>query len=127
MQIYFGSVAQVSLGNAGVKDIYGNVLAGANNTFLKEQGKLARAIYMPWQNTEDKLYNTEGKWVTVTIPNFIYDFDGNKGLSYSGVNDFSAFNIFIVKGAYNDANVFPTGVDCNPIIKIDNIRVVPNK
>ena len=129
MQIYFGSVAQVSLGNAGVKDIYGNVLAGANNTFLKEQGKLARAIYMPWQKTEDKLYNTEGKWVTVTIPlaNFIYDFDGNKGLSYSGVNDFSAFNIFIVKGAYNDANVFPTGVDCNPIIKIDNIRVVPNK
>ena len=129
MQIYFGSVAQVSLGNAGVKDIYGNVLAGANNTFLKKQGKLARAIYMPWQNTEDKLYNTEGKWVTVTIPlaNFIYDFDGNKGLSYSGVNDFSAFNIFIVKGAYNDANVFPTGVDCNPIIKIDNIRVVPNK
>lgn len=129
MQIYFGSVAQVSLGNAGVKDIYGNVLAGANNTFLKEQGKLARAIYMPWQNTEDKLYNTEGKWVTVTIPlaNFIYDFDGNKGLSYSGVNDFSAFNIFIVKGAYNDANVFPTGVDCNPIIKIDNIRVAPNK
>lgn len=129
MQIYFGSVAQVSLGNAGVKDIYGNVLAGANKTFLKEQGKLARAIYMPWQNTEDKLYNTEGKWVTVTIPlaNFIYDFDGNKGLSYSGVNDFSAFNIFIVKGAYNDANVFPTGVDCNPIIKIDNIRVVPNK
>lgn len=129
MQIYFGSVAQVSLGNAGVKDIYGNVLAGANNTFLKEQGKLARAIYMPWQNTEDKLYNTEGKWVTVTIPlaNFIYDFDGNKGLSYSGVNDFSAFNIFIVKGAYNDANVLPMGVDCNPIIKIDNIRVVPNK
>lgn len=129
MQIYFGSVAQVSLGNAGVKDIYGNVLAGANNTFLKEQGKLARAIYMPWQNTEDKLYNTEGKWVTVTIPlaNFIYDFDGNKGLSYSGVNDFSAFNIFVVKGAYNDASVLPTGVDCNPIIKIDNIRVVPNK
>lgn len=129
MQIYFGSVAQVSLGNAGVKDIYGNVLAGANNTFLKEQGKLARAIYMPWQNTEDKLYNTEGKWVTVTIPlaDFVYDYDGNKGLSYSGVNDFSAFNIFVVKGAYKDASVLPTGVDCNPIIKIDNIRVVPNK
>lgn len=129
MQIYFGSVTQVTNGAAGVKDIYGNVLAGANNTFFKEQGKQARALYMPWQNTEDKLYNTEGKWVTVTIPlaNFIYDFDGNKGLSYSGVNDFSAFNIFVVKGAYNKASVLPTGVDCNPIIKIDNIRVVPNK
>ena len=129
MQIYFGSVSQVSNGAAGVKDIYGNVLAGANNTFFHEQGKLARALYMPWQNTEDKLYNTEDKWVTVTIPlaNFVYDYDGNKGLSYSGVNDFSAFNIFVVKGAYNDASVLPTGVDCNPIIKIDNIRVVPNK
>lgn len=129
MQIYFGSTSQVSTGNAGVSDIYGNVLAGCNNTFFHEQGKLARALYMPWQNTEDKLYNTEGKWITVTIPlsDFVYDYDGNKGLSYSGVNDFSAFNIFIVKGAYNDATVLPTGVECNPIIKIDNIRVVPNK
>ena len=129
MQIYFGSVTQVSNGAAGTKDIYGNVLAGANNTFFHDQGKLARALYMPWQNTEDKLYNTEGKWVTVTIPlaDFVYDYDGNKGLSYSGVNDFSAFNIFVIKGSYNDANVLPTGVDCNPIIKIDNIRVVPNK
>lgn len=129
MQIYFGSVSQVSNGGAGVQDIYGNVLAGANNTFFHEQGKLARALYMPWQNTDDKTYNTEGKWVTVTIPlaDFVYDYDGNKGLSYTGVNDFSAFNIFIVKGAYNDASVLPMGVDCNPIIKIDNIRVVPNK
>ena len=129
MQIYFGSVTQVSNGAAGTKDIYGNVLAGANNTFFHNQGKLARALYMPWQNTEDKLYNTDGKWVTVTIPlsDFVYDYDGNKGLSYSGVNDFSAFNIFVIKGSYNDANVLPTGVDCNPIIKIDNIRVVPNK
>lgn len=129
MQIYFGSVSQVSNGAAGVQDIYGNVLAGANNTFFHDKGKLARALYMPWQNTEDKLYNTEDKWVTVTIPlaDFVYDYDGNKGLSYSGVNDFSAFNIFVVKGAYNKASVLPTGVDCNPIIKIDNIRVVPNK
>ena len=129
MQIYFGSVSQVSNGAAGVQDIYGNVLAGANNTFFHDQGKLARALYMPWQNTDDKTYNTEDKWVTVTIPlaDFVYDYDGNKGLSYTGVNDFSAFNIFVVKGAYNDASVLPTGVDCNPIIKIDNIRVVPNK
>ena len=129
MQIYFGSVSQISNGAAGVQDIYGNVLAGANNTFFHDQGKLARALYMPWQNTDDKTYNTEDKWVTVTIPlaDFVYDYDGNKGLSYTGVNDFSAFNIFVVKGAYNDASVLPTGVDCNPIIKIDNIRVVPNK
>lgn len=129
MQIYFGSATQVSCTSAGVQDIYGNTLAGGNNNFLHEQGSLARALYMPWQNTDDKLYNTEGKWVTVTIPltDFVYDYDGNKGLSYKSVNDFDAFNIFIVKGSYNDANVLPTGVKCHPIIKIDNIRVVPNK
>lgn len=55
---------------------------------------------MPWQNNDDKLYHTDGKWVTVTLPlaNFVYDYDGNKGLKYSGVGDFDAFNIFIVKG-----------------------------
>ena len=129
MQIYFGSSSLVSNSAAGVKDIYGNTLAGGNNTFFHEQGQLARALYMPWQNNEDKLYHTDGKWVTVTLPlaNFVYDYDGNKGLKYSGVGDFDAFNIFIIKGAYNDASVLPTGVKCHPIIKIDNIRVVPNK
>ena len=66
MQIYFGSVSQVSLGNAGVQDIYGNVLGGANNTFFHNQGKLARALYMPLQNTYDKTDNNEDKRITVT-------------------------------------------------------------
>lgn len=130
MQIYFGSVTMVSNGNAGTKDIYGNSLGGSNNNFFREQGKLSRAIYMPWKDTEDLLYHTDGQWMTVTIPltDFIYDWDGNKITStLLSPSDFGAFNIFIVKGGYNDKSVFPEGVDCNPFIKIDNIRVVPNK
>jgi hypothetical protein len=76
------------------------------------------------------LYNTGGKWVTVTIPikDFTWDWDGSSMSStYLSANDFGAFCIFIVKGGYNDKSVFPEGVDCNPLIKIDNIRVVPNK
>ena len=130
MQIYFGSVTMVSNGNAGTKDIYGNVLGGANNTFFHEQGKLSRALYMPWKDTDDLLYHTGGQWTTVTIPltDFVYDWDGNKITStLLSPADFGAFNIFIVRGGYNDKSVLPEGVDCTPYIKIDNIRVVPNK
>ena len=130
MQIFFGDVTQISQGNAGVKDIYGNVLGGCNNTFFHTQGTLPRGLYMPWKDNDDKLYHTNGMWTTVTMPlsDFIYDFDGNK-LSNGFVSpaDFGSFNIFVIKGAYNDKTALPEGVDCNPIIKIDNIRVVPNK
>ena len=130
MQIYFGSPAQISNGNAGVKDIYGNTLGGCNNTFFHEQGKLSRGLYMPWKDEDDLTYDTNGQWTTVTIPfsEFIYDYDGNKITStLSSPNDFGSFNIFVIKGGYNDKSVLPEGVDCNPYIKIDNIRVVPNK
>ena len=130
MQIYFGSVTQVSNGAAGAKDIYGNTLAGANNTFFHEQGKLNRALYMPWKDTEDKLYHTDGKWVTVTIPliDFTMDYDGNKiDKFFTSTADFGCFNIFIIRGGYDDKSALPTGVACTPFIKIDNIRVVPNK
>ena len=53
IQIYFGAVTQISNGNdkEKVKDIYGNVLAGCNNTFFRQQGILPRALYMPWKFT----------------------------------------------------------------------------
>ena len=130
MQIYFGSVQQITNGAAGVKDIYGNTLGGANNTFFHEQGKLNRALYMPWKDTDDKLYHTDGKWTTVTIPfsDFTMDYDGNKiDVFFTSVADFGSFNIFIIRGGYDDKSALPVGVACNPIIKIDNIRVVPNK
>lgn len=130
MQIYFGTVSMVTNGNAGVSDIYGNTLGGANNTFFHEPGTLPRALYMPWKDEDNLLYHTGGKWVTVTIPikDFNWDYDGSKmGSGYTNVNDFAAFNIFMVRGGYDDKSSLPTGVECYPYIKIDNIRVVPNK
>ena len=130
IQIYFGAVTQISQGNAGVKDIYGNELGGCNNEFFRQQGKLPRALYMPWKDTEDLLYHTDGQWTTVTIPltDFIYDFDGSKlSNGFVSAADFGSFNMFVIKGTYNDKTVLPMGVACNPVLKIDNIRVVPNK
>ena len=85
---------------------------------------------MPWQATDDLLYHTSGKWLTVTMPlsEFVWDYDGNKlSTGLTSEADFGSFNIFVIKGAYNDKSALPEGVDCDPIIKIDNIRVVPNK
>jgi hypothetical protein len=48
-------------------------------------------------------------------------------LFFTSVADFGSFNIFVIRGSYDDKSALPVGVACNPIIKIDNIRVVPNK
>lgn len=101
----------------------------ANNTFFHAGDGWGRALYMPWNN-DDLSYSTDGKWVTVTIPlaDFNLDWDGNKCTNtFSSVQDFASLTIFMVKGAYNDKSVIPDGVECTPIVKIDNIRVVPNK
>lgn len=129
IQIYFGNVTQIT-GAGGGEDIYGNVTAGANNVFFHEQGKLSRALYMPWKDNEDLLYDTGGKWLTVTIPfsDFVWDWDGNKiSSTLLSPADFGSFNMFVVKGGYNDKSALPQGVACTPIIKIDNIRVISNK
>ena len=130
MQIFFGPVTDITQGNAGVKDIYGNELGGCNNEFFRRQGMLPRGLYMPWKDNDDLLYDTDGQWTTVTIPlaDFLYDFDGSKLSSgFSSPADFGSFNIFVIKGTYNDKSALPQGVDCNPVLKLDNIRVVPNK
>lgn len=101
----------------------------ANNTFFHEQGKISRALYMPWNN-DDKSFDTKGKWITVTIPfsDFNKDYDGNAlNSTFTSVEDFAGLTLFVVKGAYNDKSVIPDGKDGHPIIRIDNIRVVPIK
>ena len=116
MQIIFAGTDKVTLFNA-------------NNNFFHVQGELSRALYMPW-NSNGGSYDTGDKWVTVTVPftEFGYDWDGNKLAStFKSVQDFASLTIFVVNGSYNDKTVIPSGTDCTPIIKIDNIRVVSNK
>lgn len=116
MQIIFSNTSAVTLFNA-------------NNEFFHKQGTLSRAIYMPWNN-DNLSYDTGDKWVTVTIPftDFAYDFDGNAlSSTFTSTEDFAGLTIFVVKGSYNDKSVLPDGKDGHPIIRIDNIRVVPNE
>ena len=78
-------------------------------------------MYRPWTTTGS--YDTGDKWVTVTIPltNFNLDRTGAATTSVPKLpSDFASLTMFVVGGGVN-------GTECKPFIKMDNIRVVPNK
>ncbi|MBP5499083.1 MAG: hypothetical protein J6Y05_00105 [Bacteroidales bacterium] len=122
MQIIFSGVDLVSMGNAGIKDIYGNTLGGSNNTYFHDDAiSLPRALYRPW--TSSGSFDTADKWITVTLPiasQFIYFWDGSAASGSLNAESFANLELFVSAGGV-------VGTDCTPIMKIDNIRVVPNK
>lgn len=119
MQIIVGGVEKITNGAAGVKDIDGKTLAGANNTYFHND-ELPRGIYRPWEATGS--FDTADEWITVTIPisEFKYGFSGAAATGTLTADDFTSLTIFVVSGGIK-------GTECNPVIKIDNIRAVPNK
>ena len=117
MQMIFAGTDKVSFGNAGT-DIFGNTVAGCNNSYF--QSGWARGLWTPW--TAAEAYHTDGKWVTVSFPikDFVYQGDGSGADSFlSSPEDFASLQLFLWNGGV-------TGVDCTPLLKIDNIRVVKN-
>ena len=118
MQLIIGGVDLVTGGAAGAVDIYGNVTAGANNTFIS--GDAPRALYIPWKNSGS--FDTGDKWITVTVPYTEFGFKGDGTASPMEVkpNFFTSLTIFVWNGGV-------VGTACNPIIKIDNLRAVPIK
>jgi hypothetical protein len=122
MQLIVAGVDLVTGGGADVPDIYGNITAGANNMFISGDGKpqAPRALYIPWKDSGS--FDTGDKWVTVTIPytNFVYNSDGTPNTYDIKPETFTSLTIFVWSGGV-------TGTDCNPVIKIDNIRAVPYK
>ncbi len=120
LQIIVGGIDKITGGGAGATDIYGNTLAGANNTFFNNN-TLPRGLYQPWAGAEGGIFNTADEWITVTIPykSFVYGSDGTQATGKITAADFSSLTLFVWKGV--------GGIQCTPIIKIDNIRAVPNK
>ena len=119
MQIIFAGTDLVTLGNGGT-DIYGNTITGPNNDYI-QVGGLARGLWIPWTDTE--AYHTDGQWVTVTLPiaDFVYDKDGKGATRFlASEADFASLRIFLWSGDGQK------GVDCTPLLKIDNIRAVKN-
>jgi hypothetical protein len=118
MQIIMAGVDKITGSGAGV-DIYGNTVPGANNTYFNGNS-LPRGLYTPWVATGS--YDTGDEWLTVTIPfsNFIYGSDGSVATGVLTEADFTSLLIFVWSGGNK-------GTECQPVLKIDNIRAVPNK
>lgn len=118
MQLIVGGVDKVGGAGAGT-DTDGETCAGANNSYFQND-VLPRGIYRPWEATGS--YDTGDKWVTVTMPiaDFKYGMNGTAATGMLTAKDFTSFELFVVGGGV-------AGTECAPIIKIDNIRVVPIK
>lgn len=93
--------------------------ATAGNSFYSD-ASLPRGLWIPWLETGS--YDTAGKWQTVGIPFSAFTQDHeNKGSSGSFSADcLTGLTLFVWHGGV-------AGTDCEPIICLDNIRVVPLK
>lgn len=102
---------------AGSTDVYGDHVRGAN--WCIENKNLARGLYQPWTPTE--MFDTEDAWITVSVPfkDFIYAYDGAASAGTFSEKNFGSLTLFVVGGV--------TGQECQPVIKLDNLRVVPIK
>lgn len=95
-----------------------------NNTYIHTKANggldLPRALYNPWKDNGGT-FDTKGEWITVTIPltQFIYNDDGSKAPAPMNPESFDSFVIWPKSGGVK-------GADCEPILRYDNIRVVPN-
>ncbi len=115
MQLIFAGTDKVTMGYPGL-DIYGNTVPGSNNDFF--QTSMARGLWIPW--TANDAYHTDGEWITVSLPikDFVYAPDGSGASTFlTSPEDFASFHLFLWNGGV-------TGVDCTPMLKIDNIRAV---
>ncbi|MBR1463900.1 MAG: hypothetical protein IJ604_11090 [Prevotella sp.] len=122
MQIAFEGVDKVTLSGNPI-DGYTEVKGANAKIFNGEDGMgdWGRAMYRPWTATGS--YDTGNRWVTVTIPLTTFTADRSGVLTqntFKSALDFGSLTIFVLGGGIN-------GVECAPIIKIDNIRAVPNK
>ena len=105
MQIQFTSLDEVSMENQ-------------NNDYVYGEGKEPRGVWVPWEETGS--YDTGDQWVTVTLKmsEFNKQLSGVVSESEFTEENLAGLSIFLRGGGVD-------GKECEPIICIDNIRVVP--
>lgn len=121
LQLIFSADEQVTIGtgnNLWWRDMSEDALAG----YALAGENYGRALYRPW-STSGGSYNTADEWVTVSIPldtSFGYYLDGSAASKGLDEKHFSGFTMMLYSGG-------AAGTVCKPILKIDNVRVIPYK
>lgn len=89
----------------------------ASNAYFSDT-TLPRGLYIPWKSSGS--FDTADQWQTVSMPlnTFTYTHDGGSAGSGLKPDMFTGLTFFVWNGGVE-------GLDCNPVILIDNIRVVP--
>lgn len=105
MQIQFTSLDEVSMENQ-------------NNDYVYGEGKEPRGVWVPWEETGS--YDTGNQWVTVTLKmsEFSKQVSGVVSETEFTKEKLAGLSIFLRGGGVD-------GKECEPIICMDNIRVVP--
>lgn len=111
MQIQFTSLDEVSMSNQTQDYIW-------NDDESHEEGKAPRGVWVPWEETGS--YDTNNQWVTVTLKMSEFNklVSGLASDTEFTQDRFAGLSIFLRGGGVD-------GKECEPIICIDNIRVVP--
>lgn len=93
--------------------------ATGNNGYFSNTD-LPRGLWIPWQTTGS--YDTGDQWVTMSmnLSEFNRTHEGQSCANALTTDDFTGLTFFVWNGGVE-------GTDCNPVICIDNIRVVPIK
>lgn len=91
--------------------------ATATNAYFSDT-TIPRGIWIPWMNTGS--YDTGGKWTTVSVnlSDFNKTHEGTKCDVSFDKTMLTGLAFFVWQGGV-------AGTTCNPVIMIDNIRVVP--
>lgn len=111
MQIRFTSLDEVSMSNQTQDYIW-------NDDESHEEGKAPRGVWVPWEETGS--YDTNNQWVTVTLKMSEFNklVSGLASDTEFTQDRFAGLSIFLRGGGVD-------GKKCEPIICMDNIRVVP--
>ena len=111
MQIRFTSLDEVSMSNQTQDYIW-------NDDESHEEGKAPRGVWVPWEETGS--YDTNNQWVTVTLKMSEFNklVSGLASDTEFTQDRFAGLSSFLRGGGVD-------GKECEPIICIDNIRVVP--
>ena len=111
MQIRFTSLDEVSMSNQTQDYIW-------NDDESHEEGKASRGVWVPWEETGS--YDTNNQWVTVTLKMSEFNklVSGLVSDTELTQDRFAGLSIFLRGGGVD-------GKECEPIICMDNIRVVP--
>ncbi|MBO7591216.1 MAG: hypothetical protein J6T05_06435 [Prevotella sp.] len=127
MQIAFQPIEQVTLsanpvtGYTTVGDANQYIFNGEGDATTKwGAGDWGRIFYRPWVTAGE--FHTDGEWITVTLPLADLTLDRNgkaASLCPTKATDFASLTMFLLGGG--------AGKECTPLLRIDNIRAVPNK